>query len=76
MTGARDIEDDRASSVAATLDDDLDALSARELSPPQSPIGTERDEVVSDDVGRQDSDTVPSEASSDVAHEERRFLSA
>jgi len=76
MTGARDIEDDRASSVAATLDDDLDALSARELSPPQSPIGTERDEVVSDGVGRQDSDTVPSEASSDVAHEERRFLSA
>lgn len=35
------MEDDRASSVAATLDDDFDDLSLRRLSPPHSPLGTE-----------------------------------
>ena len=35
------IEDDRASSIAATLDDEHDDVSLRELSPPHSPIGTE-----------------------------------
>ncbi|KAJ4988722.1 hypothetical protein SVAN01_05855 [Stagonosporopsis vannaccii] len=35
------VEDDRASSIAATLDDEHDATSLRQLSPPQSPIGTE-----------------------------------
>ncbi|KAH8724723.1 hypothetical protein GQ44DRAFT_727511 [Phaeosphaeriaceae sp. PMI808] len=35
------IEDDRASSVAATLDDDRDDISLHQLSPTQSPIGTE-----------------------------------
>lgn len=35
-------DDDGASSVAATLDNDDDMLSVRELSPVQSPIGTER----------------------------------
>ncbi|KAK1920358.1 hypothetical protein P3342_002654 [Pyrenophora teres f. teres] len=73
MTGAGDVEDDGASSVAATLDDDLDVLSARELSRAQSPIGTERDELASEGTGRQDSDTVPSEASSDVAQDEQRL---
>jgi hypothetical protein len=37
------IEDDRASSIAATLDDEHDDVSLRQLSPPQSPIGTEHD---------------------------------
>lgn len=37
------IEDDRASSIAATLDDEHDDVSLRQLSPPQSPIGTEYD---------------------------------
>lgn len=37
------VEDDRASSIAATLDDELDDVSLRQLSPPQSPIGTEHD---------------------------------
>ncbi|KAJ4402777.1 hypothetical protein N0V91_006998 [Didymella pomorum] len=37
------IEDDRASSIAATLDDECDDVSLRQLSPPQSPIGTEHD---------------------------------
>ncbi|PSN70909.1 hypothetical protein BS50DRAFT_269596 [Corynespora cassiicola Philippines] len=32
------VEDDRASSVAATLDDDVDVISLAELSPPQSPV--------------------------------------
>lgn len=37
------IEDDRASSIVATLDDEHDDISLRQLSPPQSPIGTEHD---------------------------------
>ncbi|KAF2630330.1 hypothetical protein BU25DRAFT_446574 [Macroventuria anomochaeta] len=37
------IEDDRASSIAATLDDEHDDVSLRQLSPPHSPIGTEHD---------------------------------
>ncbi|KAJ4379238.1 hypothetical protein N0V86_005283 [Didymella sp. IMI 355093] len=37
------IEDDRASSIAATLDDEHDEVSLRQLSPPQSPIGTEHE---------------------------------
>lgn len=37
------IEDDRASSIAATLDDEYDDVSLRQLSPPHSPIGTEHD---------------------------------
>tara|TARA_R110002003_G_scaffold48_37_gene4239 strand:+ start:5838 stop:8489 length:2652 start_codon:yes stop_codon:yes gene_type:complete len=37
------IDDDRASSLAATLDDDHDIASIRQLSPCQSPIGTEHD---------------------------------
>lgn len=42
----QDVNDDRASSVAATLDDDNDQLSVRELSPVQSPIGTEHNPFV------------------------------
>jgi hypothetical protein len=41
------IEDDRASSIAATFDDDNDDLSVRQLSRPQSPIGTENESVQS-----------------------------
>ncbi|KAF2028975.1 hypothetical protein EK21DRAFT_101456 [Setomelanomma holmii] len=37
------VEDDRASSLAATLDDDHDVASIRQLSPPHSPIGTEHE---------------------------------
>jgi hypothetical protein len=37
------IEDDRASSIAATLDDEHDEVLLRQLSPPQSPIGTEHE---------------------------------
>ncbi|KAF1933551.1 uncharacterized protein M421DRAFT_52812 [Didymella exigua CBS 183.55] len=37
------MEDDRASSIVATLDDEYDDVSLRQLSPPQSPIGTEHD---------------------------------
>jgi hypothetical protein len=37
------VEDDRASSIAATFDDEHDDVSLRELSPPHSPIGTEHD---------------------------------
>ncbi|USP78545.1 uncharacterized protein yc1106_05819 [Curvularia clavata] len=43
LFGAQDREDDCASSVAATLDDDDDQLSVYQLSPVQSPIGTEHD---------------------------------
>ncbi|KAJ8108759.1 hypothetical protein OPT61_g7951 [Boeremia exigua] len=35
------VEDDRASSIAATMDDGDDDASLRQLSPPHSPIGTE-----------------------------------
>ncbi|KAH7074414.1 hypothetical protein BKA63DRAFT_313119 [Paraphoma chrysanthemicola] len=45
------IEEDRASSLAATLDDDDDAASMRRLSPPHSPIGTEHDTMATlDDI--------------------------
>ena len=37
------IEDDRASSIAATFDDEHDDVSIRQMSPPHSPIGTEHD---------------------------------
>ena len=37
------VEDDRASSIAATFDDEHDDVSLRQLSPPHSPIGTEHD---------------------------------
>jgi hypothetical protein len=61
MMGSRPDEDDRASSLAATLDDDLDALSSRNLSPLPSPIGTEHDDPLArPGLKRQDSDTVPS----------------
>jgi len=36
-----DLEDDLASSIAATLDDNNDGTSVRHITPPQSPIGTE-----------------------------------
>jgi hypothetical protein len=39
------IEDDSASSIAATLDDENDELSLRQLSRPQSPIGTEHETI-------------------------------
>ncbi|KAF2819114.1 hypothetical protein CC86DRAFT_335863 [Ophiobolus disseminans] len=39
------VEDDHASSVAATLDDDHDDLSVHQLSPTQSLIGTEHEKV-------------------------------
>jgi hypothetical protein len=42
------IEDDRASSIAATLDDEHDDVSLRQLSPPHSPIGTEHDTTLVD----------------------------
>ncbi|KAL6706695.1 hypothetical protein ACN47E_005237 [Coniothyrium glycines] len=42
------IEDDRASSLAATLDDDHDAISLRQLSPPHSPIDTEHETTLGD----------------------------
>jgi hypothetical protein len=35
------VDNDRASSIAATLDNDHDDISLRQVSPPQSPIGTE-----------------------------------
>jgi hypothetical protein len=58
-------EDDRASSVAATLDDELDVLSVRNLSPPLSPIGTEHNNPLErPGLERQDSDTVPSRENS------------
>ncbi|KAL1793470.1 hypothetical protein ACET3X_008452 [Alternaria dauci] len=61
MMGMRPDEDDRASSLAATLDDDLDALSSRNLSPLPSPTGTEHDNPLErPGLKRQDSDTVPS----------------
>ena len=41
------IDDDRASSIAATFDDDNDDLSVRRLSLSQSPIGTENESVQS-----------------------------
>ncbi|EAT83545.2 hypothetical protein SNOG_09353 [Parastagonospora nodorum SN15] len=44
-----DVEDDRASSIAATLDDHNDGVSVRHISPPQSPIGTEHN-MPSEDV--------------------------
>jgi hypothetical protein len=61
MMGIGPDEDDRASSVAATLDDDLDAISSRNLSPLPSPTGTEHDNPLEmPGHKRQDSDTVPS----------------
>jgi len=42
------IEDDRRSSVAATLDNDHDDVSVRQLSPVESPIGTEREDPFAD----------------------------
>jgi hypothetical protein len=35
------VDNDRSSSIAATLDNDRDDISLRQISPPQSPIGTE-----------------------------------
>lgn len=60
LIGTRGDEDDRASSIAATLNDDLDVLSVRSLSPVESPIGTEHDNPFEKPgLKRQDSDTVP-----------------
>jgi hypothetical protein len=65
LIGMRGDEDDRASSIAATLDDDLDVLSVRDLSPPESPIGTENDNPLErPGLKRQDSDTVPTQEKS------------
>lgn len=64
LIGMRGDEDDRASSIAATLDDDLDVLSVRNLSPVESPIGTEHDNPFEKPgLKRQDSDTVPNRKS-------------
>ncbi|KAI4929035.1 hypothetical protein J4E85_005659 [Alternaria conjuncta] len=64
LNGMRGDEDDRASSIAATLDDDLDVLSVRNLSPVESPIGTEHDNPFEKPgLKRQDSDTVPNRKS-------------
>lgn len=53
------VEDDRASSVAATLDDEHDDASLRQLSPPHSPIGTEYCGVGSPTVTTRDVEAVP-----------------
>lgn len=45
LIGAHQVDDDGASSVAATLDDDDEVLSVRALSRTQSPIGTEHDDT-------------------------------
>lgn len=42
------VEDDRASSVAATLDDDHDIASLRQLTPPHSPIDAEHERSIHD----------------------------
>ncbi|KAF1832797.1 hypothetical protein BDW02DRAFT_410562 [Decorospora gaudefroyi] len=56
------IDDDQASSLAATLDDDHDALSIRQLSRPQSPIGTERDtDLAGSGITKQRVHTLPTE---------------
>ncbi|KAG9196168.1 hypothetical protein G6011_01289 [Alternaria panax] len=61
IMGMRSDVNDCASSLAATLDDDLDTLSSRDLSPLPSPIGTEHnDPLKRPGLKRQDSDTVPS----------------
>ncbi|RYN23117.1 hypothetical protein AA0112_g9550 [Alternaria arborescens] len=61
IMGMRPDEDDRASSLAATLDHDLDALSSHDLSPLPSPVGAENDNPLEKPgLKRQDSDTVPS----------------
>ena len=43
LVNAPHVEDDRASSIAATLDDEHDDVSLHQLSPVHSPIGTEHD---------------------------------
>lgn len=64
LIGLRGDADDRASSIAATLDEDLDVLSVRNLSPVESPIGTEHDNPFEKPgLKRQDSDTVPNRKS-------------
>lgn len=50
------IEDDRASSIAATVDDDNDAMSLREITPPHSPLDAEHRNIpepalANDEVG-------------------------
>lgn len=43
LIGAAQVDDDRASSIAATLDDDDDGISLRQLSPSSSAVGTEQE---------------------------------
>jgi hypothetical protein len=58
LIGGEYVDDDRASSIAATMDDDNDLLSMGQLSRSQSPIGTEVDKLQTQDIARTDSDTV------------------
>lgn len=61
------IEDDRESSVAATLDDEFENISTRELSPPHSPLGTEHDRKLNGlGIGRSDSTALPPQTVSDA----------
>ncbi|KAF1940929.1 hypothetical protein EJ02DRAFT_405545 [Clathrospora elynae] len=63
LIGSLNVENDRASSVAATLDDDHDVLSIRQLSPPHSPIRTEHERLPNGpDITRQDSEILSNES--------------
>jgi hypothetical protein len=59
LIGGEHVDDDRASSIAATMDDDNEVLSMGQLSRSQSPIGTEFDKLQAQGIARTDSDTVP-----------------
>ncbi|KZM19501.1 uncharacterized protein EKO05_0003032 [Ascochyta rabiei] len=61
LVNAPHIEDDRASSIAATLDDEHDDVSLRQLSPPHSPIGTEHKTNESEPLttSRKDAEVAP-----------------
>ncbi|KAF1851138.1 uncharacterized protein K460DRAFT_391482 [Cucurbitaria berberidis CBS 394.84] len=69
------VEDDRASSVAATLDDDDDNISLHHLSPPRSPIGTEHATLIGTSTAREHSDGVASTKASKSDNVEARTLS-
>lgn len=60
------VDDDRASSVAATMDNDHDDVSVRQLSPAESPIGTEREDPFADVKKRADTAPTQSAATANV----------
>jgi hypothetical protein len=67
------VEDDRASSIAATLDDDYQEGSLRKVSPPRSPIGTEHNTTNLPTVAGNEVDNASTSPNDDAALKKSLF---